>query len=348
MHHPTTRACLLPRGGEAALGKFYDAMQKVSPPEAKEAVRPEPRKPKLPELDKALLSPEGPGAEQAADVSQQDRAMKFETAVLSTPLVKPDVDDSESSSGHEGSAEPVLRVIAQKAEAVPIPAESRSTYPPMRRLRTDVFRRPIDAAYERIIQRLFTYRKTQHESVILVTSSISGEGTSTVARNIALALAQHRNERVLLIDANLRSPSQHQAFGLELPEGLGDILLGPTTLTSAVQEDVVPGLSLLASGQAMESPAQLLTVASLHSVIMALLSLYDWVILDSPPATSYPDVATIAGACGGAFLVVEAEKTRQEVVEEAKRVLEVSGVDLLGAVLNRRRFHIPEAIYRRL
>ncbi len=73
----------------------------------------------------------------------------------------------------------------------------------------------------------------------------------------------------------------------------------------------------------MESPAQLLTVASLHSVIMALLSLYDWVIIDSPPATSYPDVATIAAACGGAILVVEAEKTRQEVVEEAKRVLEM-------------------------
>ena len=60
------------------------------------------------------------------------------------------------------------------------------------------------------------------------------------------------------------------------------------------------------------------------------------------------DVATIAAACGGAILVVEAEKTRQEVVEEAKRVLEVSGVDLLGDVLNRRKYHIPEVVYRRL
>ena len=98
----------------------------------------------------------------------------------------------------------------------------------------------------------------------------------------------------------------------------------------------------------MESPAQLLTVASLHSIILALLSLYDWIIIDSPPATSYPDVATIAAASGGAILVIEAENTRQEVVEEAKRVLDVAGVDLLGAVLNRRRFHIPEFLYRRL
>jgi len=332
------------------LGKFYDAMQKVSSPDAKEATRPEPRKPKLPELEEALVKPEDFGEEQAVDTSTQERAMMFETAVLSTPLVKPGIDGAQPSPAHEGPAEPVLRIADSEAEAVPDPGESRSTFPAMRRLRTDVFRRPIDAVYERILQRLFAYRRAQRESVILVTSSVSGEGTSTVARNIALALAQHRNERVLLIDANLRSPSQHQAFGLEMPEGLGDVLLGPKTLTSAVQEDVVPGLSLLASGRAMESPAQLLTIASasLQSVIIALLSLYDWIIIDSPPATSYPDVAAIAGACGGAFLVVEAEKTRQEVVEEAKRVLDTSGVNVLGAVLNRRRFHIPGFLYRRL
>jgi len=327
------------------LGKFYDAMQKVSPPDAKEAARPEPTEPRLPELDDALLTPEGPNGDKAADVFEQDH--DFETAVVSVPPLKPD-DDLGTPLGHELSAEPVLRVINSETEPVPDPGRGRSSFSPMRRLRTDVFRRPIEAAYERIIQRLFSYRRSPRESVILVTSAVSGEGTSTVARNIASALAQHRAERVLLIDANLRNPSQHQAFSLEQSDGLGDVLLGPTTLTSAVREDVVPGLSLLTSGRAMESPAQLLTVASLHSVILALLSLYDWIIIDSPPATSYPDVGTIAAASGGAILVVEAESTRQEVVEEAKRVLDVSGVDLLGAVLNRRQYHIPGFIYRRL
>ena len=327
------------------MGKFYDAMQKVSPPEAEEAVRPEPKKPRLPELDEALLTPEGPYGDKTADVFEKDH--DFETAVVSVPPLKPD-NDLGTPPGHEASAEPVLRVINSETEPVPDHGRGRSSFSPMRRLRTDVFRRPIEAAYERIIQRLFSYRRSPRESVILVTSAVSGEGTSTVARNIASALAQHRAERVLLIDANLRSPSQHQAFGLEQADGLGDVLLGPTTVTSAVREDVVPGLSLLASGRAMESPAQLLTVASLHSVILALLSLYDWIIIDSPPATSYPDVATIAAAVGGAILVVDAENTRQEVVEEAKRVLEVSGADLLGAVLNRRRYHIPGFIYRKL
>jgi capsular exopolysaccharide synthesis family protein len=308
-----------------------------------------PKKSRLPELDETLLKPEGPGDNASVGESADDEPMTFETAVLATSPGMRELDNLKAELGIDQEAEPMLRVVDPPATTTSPRTQRQSAYPPpMRRLRTDVFRRPIEAAYERIIQRLFAYRRTPRESVILVTSAVSGEGTSTVARNIALALAQHRAERVLLVDANLRSPSQHRFFGAEKPDGLGDVLLGPKVLTSVIREDVAPGLSLLASGQAKESPAQLLTVASLHSVIMALLSLYDWVVIDSPPATAYPDVATIAAASGGAILVVEAEKTRQEVVEEAKRVLDSSGVDLLGAVLNRRRFHIPSFIYERL
>ena len=82
--------------------------------------------------------------------------------------------------------------------------------------------------------------------------------------------------------------------------------------------------------------------------MMAVLSLYDWVIVDSPPVTSFPDASSIAAACGGAILVVQAESTRAELVEEAKRILDSTGIDLLGAVLNQRRHHIPDFIYRRL
>jgi capsular exopolysaccharide synthesis family protein len=332
------------------LGKFYDAMQKVSRTGGKGAGKTKPASTQLPELDEALLRPENADNNISVDEAAGDEPMTFETAIHATSPVMRELDNLEAELGiDQEEAEPVLRVVDSPAETGRPRTERQSAFPaPMRRLRTDVFRRPIEAAYERIIQRLFAYRRTPRESVVLVTSAVAGEGTSTVARNIALALSQHRAERVLLIDANLRTPSQHTAFGVEHPEGLGDVLLGPKVLTTVIQDDVAPGLSLLASGQAMESPAQLLTVASLHSVIMALLSLYDWVIIDSPPATAYPDVSTIAAACGGAILVVEAEKTRREVVEEAKRVLDVSGVDLLGAVLNRRRYHIPGFIYRRL
>lgn len=331
------------------MGKFYDAMQRVSRSEENRPKEPKPSESRLPELDESLLQPEGAGGAPRVGSGDDDSPLSFETAILKTSQGVPGLNQLTTDLDIEKSDEPVLKVVDSQSQSPLSATERQSAFPaPMRRLRTDVFRRPIEAAYERIIQKLFAYRRTPRESVILVTSAVAGEGKSTVARNIAFALAQHRAERVLLIDANLRSPSQHRFFGIENPEGLGDVLLGPKVLTSVIQDEVAPGLSLLPSGRANASPAQLLTVASLQSVIMALLSLYDWVIIDSPPATAFPDVATIASACGGAILVVEAEKTRQEVVEEAKRVLNISGVDLLGAVLNRRRYHIPGFIYERL
>jgi Mrp family chromosome partitioning ATPase len=71
-------------------------------------------------------------------------------------------------------------------------------------------------------------------------------------------------------------------------------------------------------------------------------------VIDAPAFTVYPDGALLAGVTGGAVLVLQAESTRLEVAEEAKRVLEGTGAHVVGAVLNRRRYHIPDLIYRRL
>jgi Mrp family chromosome partitioning ATPase len=101
-------------------------------------------------------------------------------------------------------------------------------------------------------------------------------------------------------------------------------------------------------GSKVKRPSQVLIATAVQGTVVALLSLYDWIILDAPPTTVYPDVASLGTACGAAMLVIRAESTRPEVAEEAKTVLTGTGVDLLGAVLNRRRFHIPKAIYERL
>ena len=207
---------------------------------------------------------------------------------------------------------------------------------------------PIHPAYERIVQKLLAFRRTPRQGVILVTSAVPREGASTIARNTALALGRNRAEQVVLVDANTRAPSQHTAFQTERSIGLSDVLIGPATLTSAVKTDVVAGLSLLTAGRPVESLSHLLTISALQGVAMALTSFFDWVIIDGPPVTTYPESANLATASGGALLVVRAERTRQEVAMEAKRVLEDSGTEVLGAVLNRRKFHIPDFIYRRL
>lgn len=207
---------------------------------------------------------------------------------------------------------------------------------------------PISPAYERIIQRLFSFRRSPRQGVIVVAGAIPGEGVSTVARNTALALGRGHTERVVLVDGNLRHPGQHQEFKTNVTNGLADVLKGRIALTAAMKNEVASGLSLLTAGSPCDSPPRLMTVSALQGIVMALTSLYDWVIIDAPPLTQYPETASIAAACGGALLVVHAERTRSEVADEAKRVLLESGVEVIGAVLNRRKFHIPGFIYRRL
>jgi capsular exopolysaccharide synthesis family protein len=206
----------------------------------------------------------------------------------------------------------------------------------------------IEPAYERIIQKLLAYRRSARQNVILVVGAVPKEGVSTVARNISIALGKDENERVLLVDANLRNPVQHTALHTPRTDGLSDVLSNQVALQSAVHSGVAQGLSLLPGGRLPDSPPQLLTQPAFHGVMSALQSQFDWVILDGPPVTAYPDAATLAGTAGGVLLVLRAERTRWEVADEAKRTLEQTGADLLGAILNRRKYHIPGFLYRRL
>jgi capsular exopolysaccharide synthesis family protein len=203
-------------------------------------------------------------------------------------------------------------------------------------------------AYERITQRLLSYRRTKRENAVLVVSAIPEEGASTVARNIALAIGSNQFERVVLVDANLRNPVQHEVYGVGPSNGVSDVVTGAIELEDAVKTGFDTNLSLVTCGSAHNSPPHILSDTAFHSLIAALRTEFDWVIIDGPPVTTHPDAAAISSACGGAVLVLRAEKTRWEVADEAKRVLENAGVEVLGAILNRRKYHIPWFIYRRL
>jgi capsular exopolysaccharide synthesis family protein len=174
------------------------------------------------------------------------------------------------------------------------------------------------------------------------------EGTSTIASNLAMALGQSSTTRVILVDANLRNPSQHSAFRLTRNGGLSDVVAGTLQLDAAVQNGFGPGLSVLTSGRPTRSPSQLLTLDGFKLIVNELRSKFQFIIMDAPSLTTYPDGSTLAALSDGIVLVVKAESTRWEVVDEAKRMLEESNAPIIGAVLNRRRFHIPERVYEHL
>jgi len=206
----------------------------------------------------------------------------------------------------------------------------------------------IHPSHERIIQRLLAFRGGRRHCVVLVASAVSGEGASTVCRNIAEALNKSQKGTVVLVDANLRRPAQNDALELGAGKGLAELLSSEAKLKSVIQVDNRSGLAVLASGAIHDSPQQLFTVPRLQSLVTSLHSQYDWIFIDGPPVTTCPELSSLAIVADGAILVLRAEQTRWEVAEEAKKILNQAGVSILGGVLNRRKYHIPNFIYRRL
>jgi capsular exopolysaccharide synthesis family protein len=182
---------------------------------------------------------------------------------------------------------------------------------------------------------------------LLFSSPTRGEGTSTVLINFATSLAAD-GDRVLLVDANLRNPSLHGAFDLERENGLTELLLNQRTLEEVIKETGIPHLFVITSGVFFSNPFVILESDSLKTRTEEMKANADWVLIDCPAITSCNDAASLAGSVDGLILVVEAERTRWEVAENARKSIKSGNGNVLGVVLNKRRYHIPNWLYKRL
>ena len=180
---------------------------------------------------------------------------------------------------------------------------------------------------------------------LLFASATEAEGTTTVAINFARTLAT-AGESVLLVDANLRSPSLHQAFNLEQRNGLSELFQVKKSLSDVIKKTIVANLSVITSGAPHPNPFSLFGADSIEPIVDMMKEQADWVLFDAPPVNAYNDSTSLAEKTDGVVLVVEAEKTRWEVAQKARRQLEQCGVRILGAVLNRRQMRIPGWAYR--
>jgi capsular exopolysaccharide synthesis family protein len=207
---------------------------------------------------------------------------------------------------------------------------------------------PVAEGFQRILQAIQSGQGSKGGGVILVVSAVHGEGASTIARELALLLARDGLAKPVLVDANLRTPNQHRAFGVERTGGLTELVTQALPLDRAVRNGSGSLVPLVTCGRPAGNATAVLGAPALRAAVEALRAKYDWVVLDGAPVTVYSDAGILAGWVDGVVLVVEAERTRAEVVTQAKRALEESGARIFGAVLNRQRHHIPPALYRRL
>lgn len=169
--------------------------------------------------------------------------------------------------------------------------------------------------------------------VVCLTSSMASEGKSTTCLNLAISMAE-TGKRVLLIDADMRRPSQGKLLIEKSSPGLSNVLAGLCDVRIAVRKDIRPNLDVLFSGEIPPNPLELLGSKTMETMLEDLKPLYDYVIVDTPPATIVADAGMIASMADGTLLLVRQNEAEKEGVSRAVKQLKMANAKLLGFVMN--------------
>ena len=199
-----------------------------------------------------------------------------------------------------------------------------------------------------VYQNLATLIRDATKKVLQFIGSREGEGTSTVVREFARVSARKFDKKVLLLDADQYHPSQHLFFDIQSKCGWQEVLRDQQPIDKALYQIGDTRLSVSPSSQYSASNPENLNSLLIDIFWKKLRQRFDLILVDSPPATTSPDGLAMCSKVDGIILVVEAEKTRWPVAENTKNRITSSGGKILGIVLNKRRYYIPEWVYKRL
>jgi capsular exopolysaccharide synthesis family protein len=198
--------------------------------------------------------------------------------------------------------------------------------------------------YERIQVWLTNHSLPDHPlQTVMVASCQKGNGATTTAVGLALTLARRLSTRVLIVDANLRTPCLDQLFAVREQGGFSD-LIGNGSRTDYVRATKRPNLFVLTAGRLPRSPLDAFSPAGLTPLLGQLKTRFDYIVFDAPPLSDFPDAHALAPHVDAVMLVVEADRT---LVDDARRVLrelDRGGIRTAGVVLNRQRDYTPRLI----
>jgi protein-tyrosine kinase len=181
--------------------------------------------------------------------------------------------------------------------------------------------------------RLYQIASAQPLKRILVTSSTPAEGKTFVAANLAQSFIRQENRRVLLIDSDLRASRLHLQMGISEKPGLSDYLRGDADEYQVTKVGKDGNLCLIPGGSEVSNPSELLHSDRMKQLLERMSLIFDWIILDSPPALAVHDASILADMCDGVLFVVRAGSTDFELATKASS--EFREKNLLGVVLNR-------------
>lgn len=168
---------------------------------------------------------------------------------------------------------------------------------------------------------------------MLITSPGENEGKSTISANLAVSIAQ-QDEKVLLIDTNVRKPSIHEIFNISNQKGLTDVLTKKATFKEAVSQTSIGQLDVLTSGATEFNPSELIGNVEMAALLETVTEDYQMVLIDSPNILNSNETRVLANQCDGVILVLLRGKTDLAEVAESRKVLSLARATLVGAIIN--------------
>lgn len=193
---------------------------------------------------------------------------------------------------------------------------------------------PISECYRGIRTSIEFSNLDKEMKVINVTSSMQGEGKSTVIANLAVNFA-NLEKKVLLLEGDLRNPSVHRMFNISNVNGLTDVLLNNKNFADCVHCTSVENLHVLTCGSVPPNPSEILSSKKMKEFIEKLREYYDYIFIDTPPIGIVTDSGIISTYSDGCVFVVGSKQCDIEMAKIAKKRLEDVGAHIIGAVLNK-------------
>ncbi len=226
---------------------------------------------------------------------------------------------------------------------------------------------PVIRDLQKITENIRQTAESRQMQIIGFASAIPGQGTSTVTALLSLLMAarekmnydqlqskstpkdkQERQLGLLLIDGQIRHPSLHHKMGLDKRGGLIDILENEIPGSKAVKNVPHSPLRMVTAGTNNNFQLSQSHLQRLSHLLENAKKQVGFIFVDIPPLLTYSEGTSLSRLCDGVILVVQAGETRWEVIQEARRLLERTGVNLLGGVLNRREYLIPSWAYKNI
>ncbi|MCB2205668.1 polysaccharide biosynthesis tyrosine autokinase [bacterium] len=169
---------------------------------------------------------------------------------------------------------------------------------------------------------------------VVFSSPAPKEGKSTAIANLAVSAA-NSGRKVLLVDADLRRPVQHQIFEVEREPGLSNALIGEVPVNQCIKKTMVPGLHIIPCGNIPSHPAELLGSAKMEKFVKLVRQYYDLVLFDAPPVIAMADTLVLAKYTDGTVIIVSADQTKSLGLEKANEMLSANNANIIGVVVNR-------------